>query len=41
MAQRAHGKQVKATYTLKTLLLPGTPRKILIMVKAGAPVDGD
>jgi len=24
---------------LKTLLLPGATRKILIMVKAGAPVD--
>jgi len=36
MAERAHGKQVKPTYQLKTLLLPGATRKILIMVKAGA-----
>jgi len=34
---RASPQQVKPN--LKTLLLPGATRKILIMVKAGAPVD--
>ncbi len=40
MAQRAHGKQVKATYTIEDFVASlERPRKIMIMVKAGAPVD--
>ncbi|HEY9749089.1 MAG TPA: NADP-dependent phosphogluconate dehydrogenase [Allocoleopsis sp.] len=40
MAERAQGKQVKATYSLEELVASlARPRKILIMVKAGAPVD--
>lgn len=40
MAIRAKGKNVKATYTLEEFVLSlERPRKILIMVKAGAPVD--
>ncbi|MCU0517151.1 MAG: NADP-dependent phosphogluconate dehydrogenase [Oscillatoria sp. Prado101] len=41
MAIRAKGKNVKATYTLEEFVQSlDRPRKILIMVKAGAPVDG-
>lgn len=40
MAKRAQGKNVKDTYTLEELVNSlQKPRKILIMVKAGAPVD--
>ena len=40
MATRAQGKQVKATYSLPEFVAAlERPRKILIMVKAGAPVD--
>ncbi|MDX1977793.1 MAG: NADP-dependent phosphogluconate dehydrogenase [Pseudanabaenaceae cyanobacterium bins.68] len=40
MATRAQGKQVKATYTIAEFVESlATPRKIMIMVKAGAPVD--
>lgn len=40
MAQRAVGKNVKAAYSLEEFVgLLERPRKILIMVKAGAPVD--
>lgn len=40
MAERAQGKQVKATYTVEDLVASlERPRKILVMVKAGAPVD--
>lgn len=40
MAQRAHGKQVKPTYSIEDFVASlERPRKILIMVKAGAPVD--
>ena len=40
MAKRAQGKNVKDTYTLEELVSSlQRPRKILIMVKAGAPVD--
>lgn len=40
MATRAQGKNVKPTYSLKELVESlERPRKILIMVKAGAPVD--
>lgn len=40
MAQRAHGKQVKATYSIEDFVASlERPRKIMIMVKAGAPVD--
>ena len=40
MAQRAYGKQVKPTYTIEDFVASlERPRKILIMVKAGAPVD--
>jgi 6-phosphogluconate dehydrogenase len=40
MATRASGKNVKATYSLPELIESlERPRKILIMVKAGAPVD--
>ncbi len=41
MAVRAQGKQVKATYSIEDFVASlERPRKILIMVKAGAPVDG-
>jgi len=40
MANRAGGKNVQATYTLAEFVASlERPRKILIMVKAGAPVD--
>ncbi len=40
MANRAGGKQVKATYSIEEFVASlDRPRKILIMVKAGAPVD--
>jgi 6-phosphogluconate dehydrogenase len=40
MATRAQGKQVKPTYSLEEFVAAlEPPRKILIMVKAGAPVD--
>ncbi|MBN8560822.1 MAG: NADP-dependent phosphogluconate dehydrogenase [Leptolyngbya sp. UWPOB_LEPTO1] len=40
MAQRAGGKNVQATYTIEEFVASlERPRKILIMVKAGAPVD--
>lgn len=40
MATRAQGKNVKAAYTLEEFVQSlERPRKILIMVKAGAPVD--
>jgi 6-phosphogluconate dehydrogenase len=40
MATRAVGKQVKAAYSLEEFVASlERPRKILIMVKAGAPVD--
>ncbi len=40
MANRAVGKQVKAAYSLEEFVASlERPRKILIMVKAGAPVD--
>ena len=40
MAQRAQGKQVKAAYSIEDFVASlERPRKILIMVKAGAPVD--
>ncbi len=40
MANRAQGKQVIATYTIEDLVgALERPRKILIMVKAGGPVD--
>jgi 6-phosphogluconate dehydrogenase len=40
MATRAQGKQVKAAYNLQEFVdLLERPRKILIMVQAGAPVD--
>ncbi|HEY9689250.1 MAG TPA: NADP-dependent phosphogluconate dehydrogenase, partial [Coleofasciculaceae cyanobacterium] len=40
MATRAQGKQVQPTYSLEEFVAAlETPRKILIMVKAGAPVD--
>lgn len=40
MAQRAGGKNVKAAYTIEEFVQSlERPRKILIMVKAGAPVD--
>lgn len=41
MAERAQGKQVTPAYTLEELVNSlERPRRILIMVKAGAPVDG-
>jgi len=41
MQTRAQGKNVKAAYTLEDFVKSlERPRKILIMVKAGAPVDG-
>ncbi len=40
MATRAQGKQVQPTYSLEEFVVAlEPPRKILIMVKAGAPVD--
>jgi 6-phosphogluconate dehydrogenase len=40
MKERAQGKNVKATYTLEELVQSlERPRKILVMVKAGSPVD--
>jgi 6-phosphogluconate dehydrogenase len=40
MTKRAQGKQVKATYSIEDFVASlERPRKILIMVKAGAPVD--
>src|SRR4028118_608143 len=40
MQERAQGKNVVATYSLEELVQSlERPRKILIMVKAGAPVD--
>ncbi|MBW4487623.1 MAG: NADP-dependent phosphogluconate dehydrogenase [Trichocoleus desertorum ATA4-8-CV12] len=40
MAKRAQGKQVKAAYSIEDFVAAlERPRKILIMVKAGAPVD--
>jgi 6-phosphogluconate dehydrogenase len=40
MAERAQGKQVKAAYSLPEFVASlERPRKILIMVKAGEPVD--
>jgi 6-phosphogluconate dehydrogenase len=40
MAERAQGKNVKPTYTLEEFVQSlERPRKIMIMVKAGAPVD--
>ncbi len=40
MATRAAGKQVLATYNLKDFVASlARPRKMIIMVKAGAPVD--
>ncbi|KJH71691.1 NADP-dependent phosphogluconate dehydrogenase [Aliterella atlantica] len=41
MHTRAQGKNVKAAYTIEDFVKSlERPRKILIMVKAGAPVDG-
>ena len=41
MATRAQGKNVKAAYSLEDFVASlERPRKILIMVKAGGPVDG-
>jgi len=40
MAERAQGKNVKDTYTIEEFVQSlERPRKILVMVKAGAPVD--
>lgn len=40
MAERAQGRNVKAAYTLEEFVASlERPRKILIMVKAGSPVD--
>ncbi|MBD1807633.1 NADP-dependent phosphogluconate dehydrogenase [Microcoleus sp. FACHB-SPT15] len=40
MAERAQGKNVKDTYSLEEFVQAlARPRKILVMVKAGAPVD--
>jgi 6-phosphogluconate dehydrogenase len=40
MSTRAQGKNVKAAYSLEEFVQSlERPRKILIMVKAGAPVD--
>ncbi|NJL85438.1 MAG: NADP-dependent phosphogluconate dehydrogenase [Leptolyngbyaceae cyanobacterium SM1_1_3] len=40
MAQRAQGKNVKATYSLEEFVNSlDRPRRILVMVKAGSPVD--
>jgi len=40
MAERAQGRNVKAAYTLEEFVAAlERPRKILIMVKAGSPVD--
>ena len=41
MATRAQGKDIKAAYSLEEFVQTlERPRKILVMVKAGAPVDG-
>jgi 6-phosphogluconate dehydrogenase len=41
MAQRATGKDIKAAYSLAEFVQAlDRPRKILVMVKAGKPVDG-
>ena len=41
MATRAQGKDIKAAYSLEEFVqLLERPRKILVMVKAGKPVDG-
>jgi len=38
--EKAAGKEIKAVYSLKDLVVPlRRPRKILLMVKAGQPVD--
>jgi 6-phosphogluconate dehydrogenase len=40
MAERAGGKNVKATYSLEDFVASlERPRRILVMVKAGGPVD--
>lgn len=40
MAERAQGKNITPTYSIEEFVQSlGRPRKILIMVKAGAPVD--
>ncbi|HEY9827983.1 MAG TPA: NADP-dependent phosphogluconate dehydrogenase [Stenomitos sp.] len=40
MTQRAQGRNIKATYTPEEFIASlKTPRRVLIMVKAGAPVD--
>jgi 6-phosphogluconate dehydrogenase len=40
MAQRAQGRQIQATYTPEQFVASlARPRRILVMVKAGAPVD--
>lgn len=40
MAHRAQGKDIKAAYTIEEFVKTlERPRKILVMVKAGAPVD--
>jgi 6-phosphogluconate dehydrogenase len=40
MAQRAQGKKITATYSIEEFVKSlDRPRKIMIMVKAGAPVD--
>ncbi len=40
MAERAQGRQIKATYTPEDFIASlSRPRRILVMVKAGAPVD--
>ncbi|MEY3827730.1 MAG: hypothetical protein RLZZ148_2551 [Cyanobacteriota bacterium] len=40
MAKRAQGKDIKAAYSLEEFVqILERPRKILVMVKAGAPVD--
>lgn len=40
ISKRAQGKQVKATYSIEDFVASlERPRKIMIMVKAGAPVD--
>jgi 6-phosphogluconate dehydrogenase len=40
MQQRAEGRQIKATYTPEEFITSlSRPRRILVMVKAGAPVD--
>jgi 6-phosphogluconate dehydrogenase len=40
MAERAQGRQIQATYTPEDFIASlSRPRRILVMVKAGAPVD--